>query len=159
MALFTIQNEFRYEIVRKIFEGGMGMVYEAEQNGTRQFVKRVAVGHWWTRPLDMAGYALLLPLLFAPWCAALVLLRRREGRASGAANAPLPRPARELKGFAKVSVNPGEVKHVEVVLAAEAFAYWSPEKKDWVTDAGASFSVEAGHSERDLKLKERIRTK
>jgi len=43
VALFTIQNEFRYEIVRKIFEGGMGVVYEAEQLGTRDFVKRVAI--------------------------------------------------------------------------------------------------------------------
>jgi serine/threonine-protein kinase len=42
-ALFTIQNEFRYEIVRKIFEGGMGIVYEAEQHGTRNFIKRVAL--------------------------------------------------------------------------------------------------------------------
>ncbi len=43
MALFTIENEFRYEIVRKIFEGGMGIVYEAEQLGTRDFVKRIAI--------------------------------------------------------------------------------------------------------------------
>src|SRR3954470_7389802 len=43
VALFTIQNEFRYDIVRKIFEGGMGIVYEAEQHGTRDFVKRVAI--------------------------------------------------------------------------------------------------------------------
>ena len=43
MALFTIQNEFRYEIVRKIFEGGMGIVYEAEQHGASQFVKRLAI--------------------------------------------------------------------------------------------------------------------
>ena len=43
MALFTIQNEFRYDIVRKIFEGGMGIVYEAEQHGTRQFIKRIAI--------------------------------------------------------------------------------------------------------------------
>ena len=42
-SLFTIQAEFRYEIVRKIFEGGMGVVYEAEQHGTRDFVKRVAI--------------------------------------------------------------------------------------------------------------------
>lgn len=42
-GLFTIQNEFRYEIVRKIFEGGMGVVYEAEQRGAREFVKRVAM--------------------------------------------------------------------------------------------------------------------
>ncbi len=43
MALFTIQNEFHYEIVRKIFEGGMGIVFEAEQHGARNFVKRVAI--------------------------------------------------------------------------------------------------------------------
>ncbi|HLP75955.1 MAG TPA: protein kinase, partial [Candidatus Paceibacterota bacterium] len=43
MALFTIQNDFRYDIVRKIFEGGMGIVYEAEQNGAREFVKRIAI--------------------------------------------------------------------------------------------------------------------
>jgi len=42
-ALFTIQSEFRYEIVRKIFEGGMGIVYEAEQIGARDFKKRVAL--------------------------------------------------------------------------------------------------------------------
>jgi eukaryotic-like serine/threonine-protein kinase len=43
VALFTIQNEFRYEIVCKIVEGGMGIVYEAEQHGAREFVKRVAI--------------------------------------------------------------------------------------------------------------------
>src|ERR1700732_2421463 len=43
MALFTIQSEFRYEIVRKIFEGGMGVVYEAEQHGARDFIKRIAI--------------------------------------------------------------------------------------------------------------------
>jgi serine/threonine-protein kinase len=43
MALFTIQSEFRYEITRLIFEGGMGVVYEAEQHGARDFVKRVAI--------------------------------------------------------------------------------------------------------------------
>src|SRR6185295_7807944 len=42
-ALFTIQSELRYEIVRKIFEGGMGIIYEAEQDGARGFIKRVAI--------------------------------------------------------------------------------------------------------------------
>src|SRR5438477_6708570 len=42
-ALFTIHGDLRYEIVRKIFEGGMGIVYEAEQHGARNFVKRVAI--------------------------------------------------------------------------------------------------------------------
>ena len=43
MPLFTIQNEFSYEITRKIFEGGMGVVYEGEQHGAREFIKRVAI--------------------------------------------------------------------------------------------------------------------
>jgi serine/threonine protein kinase len=43
VALFSIQNEFRYEIIRKLFEGGMGIVYEAEQLGAREFRKRVAI--------------------------------------------------------------------------------------------------------------------
>lgn len=43
MALFTIQNEFRYEIVRQLYEGGMGIVYEVEQQGACGFVKRIAI--------------------------------------------------------------------------------------------------------------------
>jgi len=43
VALFTLRSEFRYNIVRELSEGGMGVVYEAEQDGARGFVKRVAV--------------------------------------------------------------------------------------------------------------------
>jgi eukaryotic-like serine/threonine-protein kinase len=39
----VILSDFRYEITRKIFEGGMGIVYEAQQHGSRGFVKRVAI--------------------------------------------------------------------------------------------------------------------
>src|SRR5437762_6806766 len=42
-ALFSIESEFSYQITRKVFEGGMGIVYEAEQHGTRDFVKRIAI--------------------------------------------------------------------------------------------------------------------
>ena len=42
-GLFTIDSAFKYAVVRKITEGGMGMVYEAEQLGTDGFVKRVAI--------------------------------------------------------------------------------------------------------------------
>jgi eukaryotic-like serine/threonine-protein kinase len=43
VSLFSIDCGYRYEIVRKIFEGGMGIVYEAEQHGARNFIKRVAI--------------------------------------------------------------------------------------------------------------------
>ncbi len=42
-GLFTIQSDFNYEITRKLSEGGMGIVYEAEQRGARGFTKRVAI--------------------------------------------------------------------------------------------------------------------
>jgi eukaryotic-like serine/threonine-protein kinase len=42
-SLFTIQSDLRYEIIRKISEGGMGIVYEAEQHGARNFIKRIAL--------------------------------------------------------------------------------------------------------------------
>lgn len=42
-GLFTIQSDFNYEITRKLSEGGMGIVYEAEQRGARDFVKRIAI--------------------------------------------------------------------------------------------------------------------
>jgi serine/threonine protein kinase len=42
-SLFSIRGEQRYEVVRKISEGGMGIVYDAEQHGAQNFVKRVAI--------------------------------------------------------------------------------------------------------------------
>ena len=41
--LTRLRGEPHYEIVRKIYEGGMGVVYEALQHGARGFVKRVAI--------------------------------------------------------------------------------------------------------------------
>ena len=41
--LRTLFNEINYEMVRKIAEGGMGLVYEAEQLGAGNFRKTVAV--------------------------------------------------------------------------------------------------------------------
>lgn len=42
-GLFSIREDMHYDIVRKIHDGGMGIVYEAEQHGVRDFVKRVAI--------------------------------------------------------------------------------------------------------------------
>lgn len=43
MSLFALENQFHYRAVRKLYEGGMGIVYEAEQLGAQGFVKRVAL--------------------------------------------------------------------------------------------------------------------
>jgi beta-glucosidase len=47
------------------------------------------------------------------------------------ATSRLARPAKELKAFNKVWLDPGETIEVELVLDARAFAYWDPGQDDW----------------------------
>jgi beta-glucosidase len=70
--------------------------------------------------------------------------------------ASVQRPPRELKGFRKIDLRPGETKTVSFTLAARAFAFWSPEHGDWVVETG-SFVVSVGASSRDLRLKASVR--
>jgi len=50
--------------------------------------------------------------------------------------AGLTRPEKELKGFAKVELQPGETKTVSIPLDFRAFAYYHPEYMQWVTEDG-----------------------
>jgi beta-glucosidase len=63
----------------------------------------------------------------------------------------LPRPAKELKGFAKVFLKPGERKTVTVALSRDAFAFYDPARRGWVAERG-DFRVMVGASSRDVKL-------
>jgi beta-glucosidase len=74
----------------------------------------------------------------------------------GEERSPVPRPRRELKGFSKVTLAPGESRTVEITLPREAFAYWSPASKAWTVDGGNQFTVEAGVSERDIRATKTI---
>ena len=65
------------------------------------------------------------------------------------------RPVRELKGFAKVALQPGESKEVSFTLDKRAFAYWNEEIHDWHVETGA-FTVEVGDSSRNLPLKAEV---
>ena len=46
------------------------------------------------------------------------------------------RPVRELKGFDKICLQPGETKTVRLSLGKRAFAYWSVELNDWFVESG-----------------------
>jgi beta-glucosidase len=63
----------------------------------------------------------------------------------------LPRPLKELKGFKKVFLQPGEKQKISVVLDGNAFAHYDPDKKGWVADKGA-YKILVGSSSRDLRL-------
>ena len=59
------------------------------------------------------------------------------------------RPVRELKGFEKIALEPGEEKEVSFVLDKRSFAYWNEEIHDWHVESG-EFTIEIGRSSRDI---------
>ena len=65
------------------------------------------------------------------------------------------RPARELKGFAKVSLAAGASEQVSVQLDQRAFAFWSVVHGRWAVEAG-DFVIAVGPHSRDLPLSETI---
>ncbi len=64
----------------------------------------------------------------------------------------LVRPPKELKGFAKVDLQPGETKTVSVELDFRAFAYYHPKYHRWITEDG-DFDVLIGASSADIRHK------
>ena len=65
------------------------------------------------------------------------------------------RSVRELKGFAKVALQPGESKAVSFTLDKWSFAYWNQQIHDWHVETGV-FTIEAGDSSRSLPLKAEV---
>jgi beta-glucosidase len=66
-------------------------------------------------------------------------------------HAPVPRPVKELKGFAKVSLNPGETKNVTVKLDRRAFSYYDVKSHTW-TVAPGDFDLFVARSAADIQL-------
>ena len=63
----------------------------------------------------------------------------------------MARPVRELKGFAKVDLAPGETKTVAITLDSRAFAYWEERIHEWYAEPG-SYVIETAASSRDIRL-------
>lgn len=65
------------------------------------------------------------------------------------------RPVRELKGFAKVALEPGESKVVSFTLNKRSFAYYNVDMKDWHVETG-EFEIQVGSSSRDIHVYTRV---
>ena len=65
------------------------------------------------------------------------------------------RPVHELKGFEKVSLEPGETKTVTFELDKRSFAWYCTEINDWYA-ANGKYTVEIGKSSRDIMLEQDI---
>jgi beta-glucosidase len=72
----------------------------------------------------------------------------------GDSHAPVPRPPKELKGFARVSLRPGESKEVTVKLDSRSFSYYDVVRHGWHAAPG-EFDVLVGASSADVRLRGR----
>jgi beta-glucosidase len=65
------------------------------------------------------------------------------------------RPAKELKGFARVYLNPGERRRVHVQLNARSFAYYDVQSKAWHANAGR-YRILVGRSSTEIVLTQQL---
>ncbi|WNC73077.1 glycoside hydrolase family 3 C-terminal domain-containing protein [Thalassotalea psychrophila] len=65
--------------------------------------------------------------------------------------ASVDRPAKELKGFSKVWLEPGETKTVAMTLKQRDLSFWDVNTNDWLAEAG-QFDILIGASHTDIKL-------
>ncbi len=72
-------------------------------------------------------------------------------------NAAVDRPEKELKGFTKVYLKPGESKTVSIPLDSRSLAYYVDNTDSWNVDAG-KFKIRVGTSSDDLSLSQTLTT-
>ena len=65
------------------------------------------------------------------------------------------RPARELKAFLKISLEPGESKVVHIPFEEDAYAFYSVEHRNWVVEKG-DYEILVGSSSNDIRLRTKI---
>jgi len=75
----------------------------------------------------------------------------------GEGHAAVPRPTRELKGFARVDLRPGQTQRMKVLLDRRAFAYYDATAHAWRIDPGA-FTISVGSSVNQIDLRGSIQT-
>ena len=70
-------------------------------------------------------------------------------------NSELFRPARELKGFARVTLAPGEKQRINIMLDDKAFRFWNVKANRWEIEGG-EYELLVGASVEDIRLCEKI---
>ena len=67
----------------------------------------------------------------------------------------VPRPPKELKGFERIELKPGETKNVSIDVPTSSLAFYDVKSKSWKLEPG-KFEFMVGASSRDIKLKDSI---
>lgn len=80
----------------------------------------------------------------------------KNAKAAAKPGAAPERPVRELKGFKKLYLKPGESKTVTFTLSDADFSYFDAEQHKWVAPAG-EYTIAVGNSSRNLPLNAKIK--
>jgi beta-glucosidase len=67
----------------------------------------------------------------------------------------VPQPPKQLKGFQKLQLQPGQSGHVHLMLDQRAFSYWDVSSHSWQIAPG-TYQIYVGSSSRDIRLQGRL---
>jgi len=67
----------------------------------------------------------------------------------------VPQPPQQLKGFQKITLDPGQTGHVHLVLDQRAFSYWDVTNHNWQIAPG-TYQIYVGSSSRDIRLQSQV---
>ena len=139
-GIFLGYRHFDQSAVKPLFPFGFGLSYT-------QF----AYSHLQVEPAEKGGKAL------AKVSFEIKNTGSREGAEIaqlyvGDTHASVPRPPKELKGFAKINLRPGESKLVTLTLDRRAFSFYDARKHDWNAEPG-DFGIFVGNSSADIRLR------
>jgi beta-glucosidase len=67
----------------------------------------------------------------------------------------VPQPPKQLKGFQKLTLQPGQTGHVHQLLDQRAFSYWDTGTHAWQVAPG-TYQIMAGPSSRDIRLQTKV---
>jgi beta-glucosidase len=67
----------------------------------------------------------------------------------------VPRPIKELRGYRRVTLKPGETRTVRFSIPVSSLAYWNEQTHGWVVES-APVKVQAGASSADIRVERTI---
>ncbi len=123
--------------IETLFPFGFGLSYTSFEYGdVRLSATEIAPGETLTADIEITNTGTLIGKEVVQ-----LYIRDRESR--------LSRPSKELKGFRKVEIEPGETRHVSFPIDRAALAFWDDRDHLWIAEAG-EFDVLIGSSATEI---------
>jgi len=144
-GVFVGYRGYEHEGTKPLFPFGYGLSYTSFQYGNL-LIKPAdanAKGSGFSAPLYQASFDVTNTGTRAGADVAQVYVSEPHAK--------VPRPAKELKGFARINLKPGETKTTTVTLDGRAFSYYDVGAKSWRADPG-EFQILVGRSSQDIQL-------